>query len=135
MALQFSVAIQDARNDQTEIVVGTAPIMRIRSGPPPANCAAADTGTVLSTLTLPVDWMNNSSGGVKTKAGVWEDATADASGTPGHFRIYDSGDTTCHHQGTVSGPGGGGDMELDAATITAGQKFTVATYTITDGNA
>lgn len=134
MTLQFSDAIRNARADQCESVVGTSPIMQIRSGSPPANCAAASSGVVLASLTLPSDWMNAASSGSKTKNGTWQDASADATGTAGHFRIFDSTGTTCHHQGTCSATGGGGDMILSTTSLVAGQPFTVNTYTINEGN-
>jgi hypothetical protein len=135
MAVQFSVAVRNARLDAFEITCGTAAIMRIRTGAPPANCAAADTGTVVATLTLPSDWLATASGGSKAKSGTWEDLSADAAGTAGHFRIYDTAGTTCHQQGTVTATGGGGDMTVDNTVFAAAQAFTVTGYTLTDGNA
>ena len=135
MAIQLSVAVRNARLDSIETTISTAPILRIRSGAPPADTATADSGTVLATLTLPSDWMAAASGGSKAKSGTWQDTSADATGTAGHFRIYDSGDTTCHLQGTVTGTGGGGDMEVDNTSFASGQSFTISTFTLTDGNA
>lgn len=135
MTLQKSVAVRNAGLDSGETTVGTSPILRMRTGAPPANCAAADSGTVLATLTLPNDWMASASGGVKSKSGTWQDLSADNSGTVGHFRIYDSAGTTCHYQGTVTAGGGGGDMTVDSVTFTAGQSFTINSFDITAGNA
>lgn len=53
MALQFSTALRNARADRIESYVGSSAIMKIRTGSVPANCAAADSGTVLATLNLP----------------------------------------------------------------------------------
>lgn len=135
MALQLSTAVRNARLDSIESTIGTSAIMRIRSGAAPANCAAADSGTVLATLTLPSDWMAAASSGSKAKSGTWEDASADATGTAAHFRIYDSGGTVCHIQGTVTATGGGGDMTVDNTSFASGQSFTVTSFTLTDGNA
>jgi hypothetical protein len=132
VTLQYGTVLRNAQLDAIETTVGTSPIMRIRSGAPPANCAAADTGTVGATLTLPSDWMAAASGGSKGLAGTWQDASADASITVGHFRIYNSGDTVVHMQGTCSTTG---DLDTDSDTLTAGQSFTVNTFTITAGNA
>jgi hypothetical protein len=132
MAFQYSVAVQNGGLDSRETTIGTSPIIRHRTGAPPANCAAADTGTVLDTMTLPSDWMNAASGGVKTKLGTWTDAAADASGAYGHFRMYDSGGTVCHMQGTVGVSAA--DMITDSATATLGQAVTVNTFTLTAGN-
>lgn len=134
MTVQYSVAVRNAALDSHESTIGTSPIMTIRTGAQPANCAAANTGTVLATLTLPSDWMSNASAGVKALLGTWQDTSADATGTAAHFRIHDSTATTCHIQGSVSLSGGGGDMIVDNTSFVAGQTFTVSTFSITAGN-
>lgn len=53
MTLQKSVAVRNAGLDSIEATIGTSPILTIRTGAPPANCAAANSGTVLATITLP----------------------------------------------------------------------------------
>lgn len=133
MALQLSVDCRNAGLDAYETTIGASPTLEIRSGSPPANCAAADTGTVLATLTLPSDWIAAASSGSKALAGTWQDLSADATGTAGHFRIKAS--STCHMQGTVTATGGGGDMEVSSTSFTAGQSFTISTFTLTAGNA
>lgn len=135
MALQYSTAVRNAQLDAFESTIGTSAILRIRSGAAPANCAAADAGTVLATLNLPSDWMAAASGGSKALAGTWQDASADAAGTAAHFRIYDSGGSTCHAQGTVTATGGGGDLTLDNTSIASGQQVTITSFTLTAGNA
>lgn len=132
MAHQYSGAVRDAQLDQLESTIGTAPKLYFRSGTPPANCAAADTGTLLATLTLPSDWMAAASGGSKAKSGTWSDVGT-AAGTIGHFRIKDSTGTTCHIQGTVGTSGA--DMIVDNTSIGVGQTITVNTFTLTRGNA
>jgi hypothetical protein len=118
-----------------ETTIGTSAIMRWRTGAPPVNVAAADTGTVLATLNLPADYLTAPSGGVVSLSGSWTDPTADAGGVCGHFRIYASDGTTCHAQGTVTATGGGGDMTLLTTTIVVGQPVTVTGFSLTDGNA
>lgn len=135
MALQFSVSVRNAQLDAIESTIGTSPILRIRTGAPPATCATADSGTVLATLTLPSDWMAAAASGSKAKSGTWEDTSVDATGTAGHFRIYDSGGSTCHMQGTVTATGGGGDLTVDNTSFASGQAFTITGFTITAGNA
>lgn len=133
--MQFSESVRNARADSVETVLGTSPVMRIRSGAPPANTAASRTGTVLATIALPSDWMGDAASGVKSLAGTWQDASADASGTAGHWEILDNGETTVHMQGTCTGSGGGGDMEIDNPALVAGQQFTVTAFSWTEGNA
>jgi hypothetical protein len=133
MAFQFSTATRNAALDQIETTIGTSPTLEIRSGSVPANCAAASTGTVLATIALPSDWLTAASGGSKTISGTWQDASADATGTAGYFRI--SQGATCHIQGTVTATGGGGDMTLDSVSITAAQQVNITAFTITAGGA
>jgi hypothetical protein len=135
MAVQLSVAVRNARLDAIETNVGTSAILRIRSGAPPATCATADSGTVLATLNLPSDWMAAAASGSKALSGTWQDLSADAAGTAGHFRIYDSGGTVCGIQGTVTATGGGGDMTLDNTSIASAQQVTITSFTLTDANA
>lgn len=135
MAIQLSVAARNARLDAIETVAGTAAVLRIRSGAQPANCAAARSGTVLATMTLPSDWMSAAASGSKALLGTWQDTAADAAGTAAHFEIMDSTLTTCHMQGSVTGTGGGGDMEIDNVSIALNQQVTVTAFTLTDANA
>jgi hypothetical protein len=135
MALQFSTAVRNARLDVIETTISTAPVLKIRTGSPPANCAAADSGTELAVATLPSDWQAAASGGTKALSGTWQDTSEDATGTAGHFRIYASDGTTCHIQGTTTVSGGSGDMILDTLNFVAGQPFTVVSFTLADGNA
>lgn len=133
MAIQLSVAARNARLDSIETTLGTSPILTIRTGAAPADCAAANSGTVLATITLPNDWAAAASSGSKAKSGTWQDVAADNTGTAAHFRIHDSGLTTCHLQGTVGQ--GSGDLSLDNIALVAGQTVTINSFELTDGNA
>lgn len=135
MALQFSVAVRNARLDAIETAIGVSAVLKIRTGAAPANVAAADSGTVLASMTLPSDWLAAAASGAKAKSGTWEDASADATGTAAHFRVYASDGTTAHIQGTVTATGGGGDMTVDNTSIASAQQVTVTGFTLTDGNA
>lgn len=132
MTLQYSVTVRNARLDVVETTIGTSPTLEIRSAAPPVNCAAADSGTVLATVALPSDWMAAASAGSKSKSGTWQDISADAAGTAGHFRIKQGG--TCHIQGTCTITAGGGDMILDNTNFAVGQVFTVVNFALTAGN-
>ena len=134
MTMQYSIAVRNARLDAVESTTGTSAILKIRTGAPPVNCAAADSGTVLATANLPSDWMAAAAAGSKSKSGTWQDLSADAAGVAGHFRIYDSGGATCHMQGTCTITGGGGDMILDNTNFALGQVFTVVNFTLNAGN-
>jgi len=135
MAIQLSVAVRNARLDAIETTIGASAVLKLRTGAQPANCAAADAGTVVSTMALPVDWMAGAAAGSKALSGVWEDLAADNPGTIAHFRLYAADGVTCGMQGSATITGGGGDMEVDNPVVVAGQKITVTTFTWTDGNA
>lgn len=135
MAIQESVTVRNAKLDAIETAIGTAPILRFLSGAAPATCATAETGTQLANMTLPSDWMAAASGGTKALSGTWQDTSADNTGTLGYWRIYDSGGTTCHMQGTVTATGGGGDITVQTTSITSGQPFQITSFTLTAGNA
>lgn len=135
MALQFSVTVRNAQLDALETAVGTGAVLKLRTGAAPANCAAADSGTVVATLSLPSDWLAAASGGTKAQAGTWQDASADAAGTVAHFRLYASDGTTCHAQGTVTITGGGGDLTVQNTVVEAGQEITFTGVTFTRANA
>lgn len=134
MTIQLSVNVRNARLDAIETAIGTAPIMKIRTGAPPANCATAATGTVVATLILPSDWLAAAASGSKAMSGSWADSSADASGTAGWFEVLDSAGTTRHIQGTVTATGGGGDMEVDSTSFTAGQGFSITAFTLNESN-
>jgi hypothetical protein len=121
----------NSRTDSVESAIGANAILKIRTGAQPANCAAADAGTVLATLNLPADWMYGASG-VALKKGTWEDTSADASGDAGHFRLYASDGITCHMQGSVTATGNGGDLTLDTITIAVGQKVSITQFSMQD---
>jgi hypothetical protein len=134
MAVQFSIAVRNARLDAFEATTGASARLQLRTGAQPANCATAASGTLLCEITLPADWMAAASAGAKARLGTWSGA-ATAAGVVAHYRIVDSAGTTCHTQGNVTITGGGGDMILDNTNVAIGQTVIVNTYTLTDGNA
>lgn len=133
MSLQLSVALRNALLDALESMVGTSPKLQLRTGSPPANCAASDSGSLLAELTLPADWMAGASSGVKSILGGPWTGTASGAGTAGHFRLKDSGGTTCHQQGTVGQ--GSGDLSMDNPVLANGQNVSITGWTLTAGNA
>lgn len=135
MALQYSVAVRNARLDAVETTAGSSAKLKIFSGSPPANCAAANSGTELAHMDLPADYFAAAASGSKAKSGTWEDTAATAAGTAGHWRLYASDGTTCHAQGTCTATGGGGDMELNNTTLALGQRVEVTSFTLNAGNA
>lgn len=134
MSFQFSTTVRNAFNDQVSTTIGASAKLLLYTGTVPATCATAASGTLLATLSLPSTWIGASSAGVKSLSGTWT-GTGSAAGTAGYFRIMDSGNTTCHIQGTVTASGGGGDMTIDNTSIANGQTINVNTFTLTAGGA
>jgi hypothetical protein len=131
MSVQLDVDTRNAMLDAFEATVGADPTLELRTGAPPANCAAADTGTLLADVGLPADWMGAAAAGVKSKSGVWQ-AIPVADGDAGHFRLKSSGGEV-RMQGTVSELGAGGDLELqqDDVAITTARTLTILAFSLT----
>lgn len=100
MTVQYSTAARNAQLDAFETTVGVSAKLQLRTGAVPANCAAANAGTLLAELALPADWMAAAASGSKALAGTWT-GTGAAAGTAAHFRIFDTAGTTCHAQGSA----------------------------------
>lgn len=121
---KLGTTLRNALADAYESTIGTAPILELRSGNPPADPASADSGTLLMSLTLPSDWMAAASGGAKAKSGTWSGTgAAGAAGgtTAAHYRMKDSGGTVVHDQGSVMIAGG---TALTCATTSGNTSIT-----------
>ena len=129
--MQYSVDVRNAKMAAIVSAIGPSPVLQIRSGPPPQNCAARDSGSLLASMTLPAEWMTAAKNGRIAKAGEWESRGADANGDAGHFRIYAT-DGRCMLQGTVSTAGA--DMTVDSVGFIAGQIFVINSFSIADNN-
>lgn len=57
-------------------------VLEIRSGAAPGP-NAADAGTLLASITLPADAFGAAAAGAMAKAGTWQDASANGTGTAG----------------------------------------------------
>lgn len=134
MTISMSTALRNHLLDQIEAFIGTAAIVKLRSGAKPTLGDDASTGTVLATITNPSDYFANASSGQKVMSGTWEDLLADASGTIGHFEFVKSDGTTVTFRGTVTATGGGGDMTVDNTVVAANQPVKITSFTINAPN-
>jgi hypothetical protein len=132
MAIKFSTTVRNAMLDTYETTLGASPKMRILTGAAPANCAAAQTGTLLAELTLPADWAANAASGAKGLLGSWSGNVV-ADGTAGYYRILDNAGMVCHEQGTIGTSGQ--DINLTSTSLTTGQVLVITAKTMTAGNA
>lgn len=67
---KMSAAMANAMANVFESTIGTGGTLEFRSGAEPASAAAADSGTLLSTIALPADFMSAASGGVASLLGT-----------------------------------------------------------------
>lgn len=137
--MQFDVTSRNARLAALRDAVGAGAYLEIRTGAKPASCAAATTGMLLASMSLPAPAFEDPAGGTMAKSGAWQDLTADAAGDAGHFRIFSSGGA-CRIQGTcvmppLAPPPAVNDMVLDNTNIAVGQQVIVQSFSVTDGNA
>ena len=135
--LQFSVPVRNALLDAIETAIGSAPVIELRTGALPANCAAASTGNLLSRDSIPADWMAAASGGTKAKSNTWTltGLAGIATSNIGHFRMFQAGSPdVCVAQGDVTATGGGGAMTVDNISLAAAQAVTVNSFTLTAPN-
>jgi hypothetical protein len=129
MAISFKDSTANFALDQLyDTKFPAASLVRIRSGAPagPNNAAG---GTLLASPVLPAGPWAAAAAKSKAKAGVWS-ANAVATGTGGHFRMENAGDTE-REEGTITAAAGGGDMTLDNTSIAINQPVTVQTFTRT----
>jgi len=134
MAIRLDTATRNARNDAiTAQVNGGAPpaTLEIRTGAPPTNLTDPDSGTLLALCTFGNPPFAASAGGVLQENAITGDPSADASGTPGHFRAKQGGTGTVKIQGTCAV--GSGDLNFGSA-ISLGGAVSVSDFAITDGN-
>jgi hypothetical protein len=129
MTLQFAQSTAHAMLDAIEADLGASPVLYLRGGSAPATCGAADTGTLISTIPMAADAFANAASWAKAISGALSDASADAQGTLGHFRIKTSGGVT-KLQGTITATAGGGDMTVDNLSVNAGQQIDVTSFAI-----
>ena len=134
--IQLSVACRNRRLDSIETECSTSAVLRLRTGSLPSSCGAANSGTVVSTITLTSDWAAAASNGSKAFNNTpFSDTSAALGGTLGHFRLYQTDGTTCVMQGDITATGGGGALTVDNTSVNQGQQITITSWTITDGNA
>jgi len=127
MTIQYSVAVRNARLNAIETEIGTTPLIEIRTGAPPADCATAATGNVLVQQALPSDWLAAAASGAKAiGSGPWAltALTNIATSNAGYFRIHRTGSpSVCDMQGTITATGGGACVPDGLIALKARQEM------------
>lgn len=132
MAVSTSTAVKNARLDAISSTWGASPKLRLYAGTPPANAAASlSSNSLLVEVTITPAAASNATkdmlGGAKSGTGA---AAAGTGTTTTFYRVYDSGGTTCHEQGTVAQSGG--DITIDNPSIAQNQAVNINTFTKTE---
>lgn len=125
MAVTYTTAVKTARmtavRDQIDLGAGAGKL----------EIGTAGMASVLATITLG-DPSGTVSGTTLTLSGFpRSDTAADNTGTAAAARIRDSNNTDVITGLTVTLTGGGGDVQLDSLSVTAGQTVTINSATIT----
>ena len=125
---QISYAAANAEADALAPLMNSGKL-RIYTGAAPTRCDDAATGTQLAELTMNATAFGASSNGVITANAITADSSADATGTAGYFRVWNSAGTTAYIQGNVSTSGA--DMNMNSTAIQSGAAVSVSSLTHT----
>jgi len=130
MAIKYSTTHRTNSMTQLATDIGASCKIKIWTGSIPADCATADTGTLLVTFVGNAGGFGSAVGGVLTAAAV-ASVTASGTGTAGYFRIYPSADTSTNAvvQGTVGTSGT--DMIVTNTSINATQACNFTSLLVT----
>jgi hypothetical protein len=126
----FKNAILDATPEINTMFNGGTITIRTGTAPGAGNSA---TGTVLATFTVGAAQWNAASSGARAITATLTDASADNTGTAGHFRLVSSTGTYVL-EGDATAIGGGGAMELITTSIIATQPVDLTSFTFSVGH-
>lgn len=132
MPTRLAAATRNAEADAAvdRLDAGAGPgTCKVYTGAQPASADDAATGTLLATFTLSDPAFGSAAAGVAT-ANAIATVQAAASGTAGWFRAADSAGNTCW-DGSATASGGGGNLQLDDVSPTAGQDISITSWTYT----
>jgi hypothetical protein len=133
-----SAMLDNAVNTKLNGGLGDA-IVNIYTGGQPANCEAAETGTLLGTCIMnvvPFGAATDQAPGARLTANaITAEISAVSAGTAGYFRAYSSDGGTdgskliCHLQGTAGEAADTTDMTLDEKVIILGGTIQITAWT------
>lgn len=129
MASRLSIPVRNARVDAVKTALDGGPAagyVEIRTGTQPATPGTAATGTLLATCTLSDPSFPAASAGSATASAITQDSSADATGTAGWFRGYDSTGVAVI-DGAV-----GAEMTLNNTSIVAGGTVSITSWVLTE---
>jgi hypothetical protein len=101
--------------------------LRLYSGAQPATPNTAASGTLLAELRFGATAFPAASGGGPLVANaITDDASADASGTPGYYRCLKSDGVTPINDGEVGTSGA--NLNMDSSSIVAGARISITSF-------
>lgn len=124
MAVTYNNTVKAARLQAVIDAIGNGGKLKI------GTAAMAST---LATITLANPAFGSPTTSMTLSGTPLSDSSADNSGTAAAAIITTSADVTVVSGLTVTATGGGGDIELNSTTITAGQEVRITSGTITHG--
>lgn len=107
------------------------PMAELYSGTIPASMGGTISDTLLAEMAM-TNGAATKTGGIITLDAISNDSSANAAGTAGWARILDRDSAEVIYL-TVTGPGGGGDIELNTTAITIGAPVAITSGVITVG--
>jgi predicted amidohydrolase len=127
MTVSISNTAANGALDALATAWGATPKLIIYSGTAPTNTGTALSGnTALATVTLAPA---AASAGSKDMLGGVQTVTASATGVAAFYRVYNSGITTCHEQGSVGTTAT--DVIIDNTSINNAQSVKFNSFTKT----
>jgi len=126
MSMTYGAASRNAKATAWGALLNSGYI-DIYTGAKPANADSAATGTKLARLTFAASAFGAAAAGVITAAAIADDASADAGGVAGYFRLLKSDGTTAVADGDI-----GTELTIDNTTIVAGGRVRCTSFTYTE---
>lgn len=125
MTIELSIAARNRLIDVQAAAFGDG-TLSLYTGPAPASVEDEPTGTLIVAIRLPLSAWGDAAAGTAQLAGQWY-MTSQVTGAAAWFRLADSTGTRWL-DGTISGPGGGGDLILDDVTVTGGDLVQILSF-------
>lgn len=130
MAVRISLAVRNAAlngGSFAEIVDGESgnATLELYTGSVHASFGTSPSGTKLATLTMDRPSFDDAASGSMSANPVQSDISANATGTIGCFVLRDP-TGAIHADGSVTATGGGGDVQFDSVSVTAGDTVAIS---------
>lgn len=128
MAIKIAEAARNGMLDALTTAIGSGAVLRIYTGPRPADTSVAVTSqTLLAELALSSPAAPPATSGVLTFSPIAQDTAADATGTAAWYRIIRGSTALIDGDVAVSGA----DLNINTTSIVIGGPVQITSFTIT----